>query len=210
MKKIPADTPVKTNVKARLLEAADRLFYSEGIHAVGIDRVLDEARAAKASLYSHFGGKDDLIAAYLQQRIDQARASIATYVCAFPPPQRMLRVFECAIGWAEQQQFRGCPIQLLNAEFACGQHPARQLAAGQRDWMRQQFVQWCTDAAVQCPEQLAGALLMLFDGALLAAAADGSERIRDAMWCAAQLLEANGASAASTVWLTQAATEATL
>ncbi len=204
MKKITPETQTKPNVRARLLDAADRLFYNEGIHAVGIDRVLDEARAAKASLYSHFGCKDDLIAAYLQRRIELARDSIGQYVEQFPSPQRILRVFECAIIWSEQAQFRGCPIQLLNSEFACEQHPARQLASGQRAWMLQQFEQWCEYASVDNPHQTASALLMLFDGALMAAALEGSVRLREAMCCAAQLLTANSASETSTSWLDQA------
>lgn len=203
MKKITPETQAKPNVRARLLDAADRLFYTEGIHAVGIDRVLDEARAAKASLYSHFGCKDDLIAAYLQRRIELARDSIEQYVEQFPLPQRILRVFECAISWSEQQQFRGCPIQLLNSEFACEQHPARQLAASQRAWMLRQFVQWCEYASADTPHQLAATLLMLFDGALMAAALDGSVRLHEAMHSAAQLLKANGASDLSTGWLGQ-------
>lgn len=204
MKKITSETPVKPNVRARLLDAADRLFYTEGIHAVGIDRVLEEANAAKASLYSHFGCKDDLIAAYLQRRIELARSSIEQYVGQFPPPQRILRVFECAIVWSEEEQFRGCPIQLLNSEFACEQHPARQLASGQRTWMLQQFVQWCEYAAVHSSAQTASALLMLFDGALMAAALEGSVRLREAMYSAAQLLKANGATELTMGWLEQA------
>src|SRR6476646_3440863 len=56
-------------VRDRLLDAADRLFYREGVRAVGIDRVLAEAEAAKASLYQHFGGKDQLVASCLERRI---------------------------------------------------------------------------------------------------------------------------------------------
>jgi AcrR family transcriptional regulator len=52
----------ETGVRDRLLDAADRLFYREGVRAVGIDRVLAEADAAKASLYQHFGCKDQLVA----------------------------------------------------------------------------------------------------------------------------------------------------
>ena len=54
-------------VRDRLLAAADRLFYREGVRAVGIDRVLAEADAAKASLYQHFGCKDQLVASYLER-----------------------------------------------------------------------------------------------------------------------------------------------
>ena len=68
---------VKTSelgVRDRLLDAADRLFYQEGVRAVGIDRVLSEADAAKASLYQHFGSKDQLVASCLERKTKNARA----------------------------------------------------------------------------------------------------------------------------------------
>src|SRR4029453_10849369 len=67
-------------VRDRLLDAADRLFYQEGVRAVGIDRVLAEADAAKASLYQHFGCKDQLVASYLERRTVDARANIKAYL----------------------------------------------------------------------------------------------------------------------------------
>ena len=63
-------------VRDRLLDAADRLFYQEGVRAIGIDRVLSEADAAKASLYQHFGSKDQLVASCSERKTKDARASI--------------------------------------------------------------------------------------------------------------------------------------
>ena len=54
--------------RERLLGAANELFYAEGVHTVGIDRVIDHAGVAKATLYSVFGSKDELIRAYLDRR----------------------------------------------------------------------------------------------------------------------------------------------
>ena len=62
----------EVGVRDRLLNAADRLFYQEGVRAVGIDRVLSEADAAKASLYQHFGSKDQLVASYLERKTKDA------------------------------------------------------------------------------------------------------------------------------------------
>ena len=78
-------------VRDRLLDAADRLFYREGVRAVGIDRVLAEADAAKASLYHHFGCKDELVASYLERRTVAARANIEGYLADTPPSQRALK-----------------------------------------------------------------------------------------------------------------------
>src|SRR5262245_13853444 len=88
-------------VRDRLLDAADRLFYAEGVRAVGIDRVLEEANAAKASLYSHFGCKDELVAAYVARRSAMARESIETYVAAVPPRARARRFFDWVVEWVE-------------------------------------------------------------------------------------------------------------
>src|SRR6202007_1467872 len=84
-------------VRDRLLDAADRLFYREGGRAVGVDRVLAEANAAKASLYQHFGCKDQLVASYLERRTTDARASIEAYLADTPPSQRALRFFDWVV-----------------------------------------------------------------------------------------------------------------
>ena len=64
------------SARDRLLAAADELFYEEGIHTVGIDRIIEKAGVAKATLYSVFGSKEELIRAYLAARL--AAASVAS------------------------------------------------------------------------------------------------------------------------------------
>src|SRR5262245_52982404 len=91
-------------VRDRLLDAADRLFYREGVRAVGIDRVLAEADAAKASLYQHFGCKDQLVASYLERRTMDARAHIEAYLVDTPPSERCAQVFWT--GWSTGQSRR--------------------------------------------------------------------------------------------------------
>ena len=61
-------SPVRPSARERLLAAANELFYNEGVHTVGIDRVIDQAGVAKASLYNTFGSKDELVRAYLETR----------------------------------------------------------------------------------------------------------------------------------------------
>ncbi len=179
-----------SSVRERLIDSADRLFYQEGFRAVGIDRVLAEAGAAKASLYAHFGSKDELMAACIERRALEARAQIQAYVATAEPEQRPLRLFDFLVDWVFEKTFRGCPVQHLVAEYPETGHPARQSALVQRQWLHEQLATWCAAASLQNPEQTARALVVLFDGALTAAEQDGPERAKDARWAAEQLLKA--------------------
>ena len=178
----------KIAVRERLLDAADRLFYTEGVRAVGIDRVLAEADAAKASLYSHFGCKDDLVAAYVERRAAESRAKIESFVAEVPPAERALRFFDWVVTWTESPDFRGCPMQHVAGELTDVKHPARLLVAAQRDWLRAKFLESTRAAKAKDPQATANALVVLFDGAVTAAAQDGPQRARDARWVAKQLL----------------------
>src|SRR3984893_12626233 len=152
-------------VRDRLLEAADRLFYREGVRAVGSDRVLAEAAAAKASLYQHFGCKDQLVASYLQRRTVDTRASIEAYLADTPASQRALKFFDWVVEWAESKDFRGCPLQHAASELTDAAHPARAIAHGQRAWFAERFREWTMAAGVKEPKATARALVVLFDGA---------------------------------------------
>jgi AcrR family transcriptional regulator len=191
VKSKPSAPPVP--VRDRLLNAADRLFYTEGVRAVGIDRVLQEADAAKASLYAHFGSKDDLVAAYVQRRVDDVRAQLGAYMASVPPAERAIRLFDWVHDWTRQRDFRGCPILHVVSELADADHPARVVAADQRAWVFRHLTAWAKAAGAGDPRRVAGALQVLFDGALSAAEQDGPQRARDARWMAEQLLAAAAA-----------------
>src|SRR6195952_6030647 len=99
----------KASPRQRLLEAADELFYNEGIHSVGIDRVIEKAGVAKGSLYYNFSGKDDLIKEYLlgrhaawTARIDAAIAGEAD------PTAKILVVFDVLGELFAEPGYRGC------------------------------------------------------------------------------------------------------
>jgi AcrR family transcriptional regulator len=175
-------------VRDRLLSAADRLFYREGVRAVGIDRLLAEANAAKASLYQHFGCKDQLVAAYLERKIEDARAHIERYLDGTPPSQRALKFFDWVVEWAESKDFRGCPLQHTVTELTDAAHPARAIAHGQREWFSDRFLEWTTAAGVKDAKATARALVVLFDGAVAGSEVDGPQRARDARWMARKLL----------------------
>jgi AcrR family transcriptional regulator len=182
-----AKTP-EAGVRDRLLDAADRLFYREGVRAVGIDRVLAEADAAKASLYQHFGCKDQLVASYLERRTAGARAHIEAYLAGTPPSQRALKFFDWVVAWAESKDFRGCPLQHAVSELTDAAHPARAIAHDQREWFVERFFEWTTAAGVKDAKATARALVVLFDGAVAGSEIDGPQRASDARWMARKLL----------------------
>ena len=62
------------------------LFYAEGLHAVGIDRIIATAQVTRATLYRHFPSKDDLIVAYLTQADEAIRARVNAARTQAPPP----------------------------------------------------------------------------------------------------------------------------
>src|SRR5437588_5888963 len=86
----------RPRARERLVETAAALFYAEGIHAVGVDRVATEADVAKATLYQQFRSKDELVAACLRLRSAYWRSHIAEPVLAKPgsPAARVARVFD--------------------------------------------------------------------------------------------------------------------
>ena len=151
--------------------------------------MLAEAGAAKASLYQHFGGKDQLVASCLERRTTDGRASVEAYLADTPPSQRALRFFDWVVMWAESEDFRGCPLQHTLSELTDDAHPARSVALAQRAWFAERFVEWTKAAGVKDAKATARALMVLFDGALAGSEIEGPQRASDARWIARKLLD---------------------
>src|SRR5579885_788301 len=93
----------KRAMQERILEAADRLFYGEGLRAVGVDTIADEIGISKRTLYNHYPSKDALIVAYLERRLRPLALSDD------PPVAQILGVFERLERAFGDGGFRGCP-----------------------------------------------------------------------------------------------------
>src|SRR4051794_20178037 len=103
----PSGSP--TSARERLLAAADELFYAEGIQSVGIDRIIEKAGVAKASLYSTFGSKEELVRAYLQLRHAARMARIDRSLARTDDPrERLLAIFDALGEACATPGFRGC------------------------------------------------------------------------------------------------------
>src|SRR5262249_54589844 len=118
----PASTATgPASARERLLAAADELFYDEGIHVVGIDRIIEKAGVAKARLSSTFGNKEGLILAYLQARLERRQTRInAALAKATTPRDRVLAVFDVLNLYINDPRFHGCADINASAETESG------------------------------------------------------------------------------------------
>jgi AcrR family transcriptional regulator len=171
-----APNPVRTPASARerLLAAADELFYDEGIHVVGIDRIIEQAGVAKATLYSTFGNKEGLILAYLHARLERRQARVnAALAQATTPRERVLAVFDVLDNYINDPRFHGCADINASAETEPGSAVEAAVQTSRR-WRRSLFVDLARDAGVKDPELVGRQLEMLYDGAMVAARVDGT------------------------------------
>jgi AcrR family transcriptional regulator len=191
-------TARRPSARERLLDAADELFYEEGIHIVGIDRVIEKAGVAKASLYSTFGSKDELVRAYLNRKYDQRRTRITEWLTRYSSPrERLLGVFDALGDSIAQPGYHGCAFANASAESGPGS-VAEQVTQEYRAWTRGLFTELARDAGAADCATLAAQLHLLYDGVNWAARIDHDlDAARRARAAAAILLEAqlDGASA---------------
>jgi AcrR family transcriptional regulator len=175
----------------RLLSAADELFYGHGINVVGIDRVIEKAGVAKASLYECFDGKEDLIRSYVQARDERRRARILQRIEPLKNPKdKALAVFDILSELASRPDFRGCAFIRAGAE-STPESTVRSACQDAREWMRQLFLGIARETRAKDPENLARQLTVLYDGAAVSAQfGGGATAVASARATAGLLLDA--------------------
>lgn len=157
-------------VRERLLDAAETLFHRDGIGRTGVDAVLAQAGVSTATLYAHFGGKDALVAAYLQRRLDRWRRVWDDAVAAATTPEdRLLAVFDSLARFrADQPAARGCAFLATIAELPDPDHPALDVVAADTAHLRDRLRALAADLPVANPDSLAEQILLAYDGTLAA------------------------------------------
>lgn len=165
----PVATAPKRSPRERLLEAANELFYAEGIQSVGIDRVIERAGVAKASLYDAFGSKEGLIASYLESRHEQTLSRLqAAAARETEPVAKLLAVFDSQARAMTLPGYRGCAFAAASAEAPAGGRV--DLATHSfREALRALFTELAEAAGARDPDALGRQLQLLYDGAGLAA-----------------------------------------
>jgi AcrR family transcriptional regulator len=177
MKPKTSESPSEAgSARRRLLDAATRLFYEAGIHAVGIDRIIAEAGVAKATFYNHFPSKDHLVVAYLEEVDRLGRAAVA----ALPvqPPRKLIsaimeRISEAVVagGW------RGCPFLNAAAEYPDPASPVRQAINARRAWYHESLQHLLAEDGDPTPSVTASLLVALSDGLLESAYLDDATSV---------------------------------
>lgn len=156
---------MKEPISDQILTAASALFYSEGIRAVGIDRIIEEANVAKATLYRHFPSKDHLVAAYLQDRHDRVIRSLQEVLDAARTPRDQIKlIFERLYEKADSPEFRGCAFALAVAEHGDSERVLT-VARTHKKVVRDIFRTILSRADVK-PDQAPAHLSLLYEGAL--------------------------------------------
>ncbi|QDU40853.1 putative HTH-type transcriptional regulator YxaF [Maioricimonas rarisocia] len=174
-------TTRKSNARQRIVETAERLFYAEGVRAVGIDRIIAEAGVAKMTLYNHFASKDDLILAvleYREQKIDAMFADgIERHVAAGEKP--LDAFFAVLKEWFESPGFRGCAFINASIELADCEHPGSQFSARHKQQFHAMIEEVIRETAGRKGAAAAPAVALLVEGAIVTAVMEQSSEPAD-------------------------------
>jgi AcrR family transcriptional regulator len=166
----------------RILAAADKLFYEQGIRAVGVDTIAAEAGVSKRTLYNYYPAKDDLIAAYLTARFKQIAPSDA------PAREQILAYFDRVAAMVADGSFRGCPYVNAVTEIGDRKHAAVALAVQFKEQRRQWYRALLERLQVKDPDTLATQLQLLVEGLLATALVRGDPGAARAARAAAEVL----------------------
>lgn len=158
-----------SEARSRLLDTACRLFYAEGIRAVGVDRIATEARVTRATFYRHFAGKEDLVLAYLGEADAAMRRRADEASAAGLPAADTIRALSKSIARGIQSPgYRGCAFLNAVAEFPDPDHPIHLAVIAHRQWLLDKVTELLGDIRETPAEAAAHHYVMMRDGATAA------------------------------------------
>lgn len=154
------ETKKQSDPRKRILEVADRLFYTEGVRATGTERIMSIAKVAKATFYRHFESKDALVLAYLENR-DRA---LWDYLSQPTPPKDLREALIKFELYANRPEVIGCPFLRIASEFPDTAHPFHRLAIEHQNKILDYLTALLEPFAID--KRAAAAILCVIDGAL--------------------------------------------
>jgi AcrR family transcriptional regulator len=172
------DLTAPSEARERLLATASALFYREGIHSVGVDRILTEAGVTRATMYRHFRGKEDLVAAYLDREDATIRGYFEAAAAAGGTPRELVEAVIAGIADdARRYHDRGCPFINASAEYPAEDSAVRRIVRTHRDWFRATLTDVLAAADLRDPAGKATALVLLRDAALVGVYLDDADEV---------------------------------
>jgi AcrR family transcriptional regulator len=156
--------------RERILDAAERLFFVDGIGVTGVDRVAAEAGVAIATLYTHVGSKDGLLAAVLERRLTEWTAQWeASIAAAGSPRARLLALFDALIAYRAAQHTQWCCFLATASERPRAESsadPVMRLVDADAQVLVGRLRQLADEAGLADPEATVAQLVLLYNGAL--------------------------------------------
>ena len=157
--------------REQLIQAALELFGKHGIHATGIDTIVERSGVTKKTLYSHFRSKEELVLAVLRQYDGMARNEFMRRVGSGgkTPKARLLAIFDFAECWFQQSNFYGCLFINTIGEYSDNDTPIRQVCKDYKKLVKDYILSLCEQVGTSYPKELAEELALLLEGATVTA-----------------------------------------
>lgn len=176
----------KSTARQRIIETGERLFYSQGVRTVGIDRIIAEAGVAKMTLYNHFASKNELILAVLQFRDEKINRFFETAIQRYVDQgmDRLQSFFAALKEWFESTDFRGCAFINAVVELADTSHPASIFSIEHKIEFHNMINEIVVETAGPKAAAISPAIALLVEGAIVSAVfeenSDSADIARDA------------------------------
>jgi AcrR family transcriptional regulator len=163
---------IKPGPRERIMETASRLFYTQGYNSTGINQILDEAKVAKASLYQHFGCKDELGIHYLKAGRDEWFTGIEKWTGAKKTPaDKLVACFDFLQYALQQNKFVGCKFINILSEIGESSPRMYKEIAEHKDTLRKYIKSFVQSAlkgkSKENIEVMGDSIYLLFEGAIV-------------------------------------------
>ena len=157
------------NKRQAIIDTATRLFYADGYHAVGIDRLIAEAGVAKMTLYKYFASKTDLIDAVLKERDTNFQKSLRSFVDTFHEPLEKLKaIFIWHDRWLNEPAFNGCMFINAAVEYSAPDDPIHRTARLHKQVLQADITAILEDIVEKkAAHKLGEQLLQILEGAIV-------------------------------------------
>ena len=183
------------STRERFIAVANTLFYERGFHATGLDQIIDEVGVTKTTFYKHFESKDDLAIAVLHERDRHETAEWIGIIRdrgSGDPRAEILALFDLLEEWLGQPDFSGCMFFKAVSEYPSPSDPVHQAAMVHSQNLFRELESRAARGGARNAKALAGQLMLLLTGAILARHETGlPDQARSAREAAGLLVEAH-------------------